>query len=195
MHGHSGPLCLARAPHMEGGREQSRRICVLLQLTAYPRSILELALMLSRFSRVQLFVTPWTVARQAPLSMGFSRQEYWSGLLCSLPGVPLNPGIEPMSLMSPTLAGRFFTIWTTWEAQLESISKNVMTQHTTTRLSLLKLQLYLDYTTKTHDSGSHCGSVMASEAGQEKEGAQVLLESLGHGPGAALLNLGERTKP
>ena len=36
--------------------------------------------MLSRFSRVRLFVTPWTVARQAPLSMGFSRQEYWSGL-------------------------------------------------------------------------------------------------------------------
>ena len=42
--------------------------------------------MLSCISHVQLFVTPWTVARQAPLSMGFSRQEYWSGLLCSLPG-------------------------------------------------------------------------------------------------------------
>ena len=110
MHSHSEPLCLAGAPHMEGGREQSRRICVLLQLTAYPRSILELALMLSHFSRVQLFATPWTVARQAPLSMGFSRQEYWSGFLCSPPGVRLNPGIEPMSLMSPTLAGRFFTI-------------------------------------------------------------------------------------
>ena len=42
--------------------------------------------MLSHFSRVRLFATPWTVARQAPLSMGFSRQEYWSRLPCPLPG-------------------------------------------------------------------------------------------------------------
>ena len=48
-------------------------------------------------SRVRLFVTPWTVARQAPLSMGFSRQEYWSGLpFPSLGDLP-NPGIEPGS--------------------------------------------------------------------------------------------------
>ena len=53
---------------------------------------------------------------QAPLSMGFSRQEYWSGLLCPLPGDLLNPGIEPTSLMSPALADRFFTTSTTWEA-------------------------------------------------------------------------------
>ena len=58
-------------------------------------------------SRVQLYVTPWTVACQAPLSMGFSKQEYWSGLLCPLPGDLPNPGIEPGS---PALAGRFFTI-------------------------------------------------------------------------------------
>ena len=45
------------------------------------------ACMLSRFSRVWLFSTPWTVARQAPLSMGVSRQEYWSGLLCPPPGI------------------------------------------------------------------------------------------------------------
>ena len=61
------------------------------------------------FSCVQLFVTLWTVARQAPLSMGFSRQEYWSGLPCPPPGDLPDPGIEPMSLMSPALAGRFFT--------------------------------------------------------------------------------------
>ena len=59
---------------------------------------------------------PWTVARQAPLSMGFSRQEYWSGLLFPLPGDLPDPGIEPMSLMSPALAGGFFTTGTTWEA-------------------------------------------------------------------------------
>ena len=44
------------------------------------------------------FAAPWTVARQAPLSMGFSRQEYWSGLLCPPPGDLPDPGIEPMSL-------------------------------------------------------------------------------------------------
>ena len=48
-------------------------------------------------SRVRLFVTPWTVARQTSLSMGFSRQEYWSGLPCPPPGDLSNPGIEPRS--------------------------------------------------------------------------------------------------
>ena len=63
----------------------------------------------SMLSQVQLFVTLWIVARQAPLSMGFSRKEYWSGLLFPSPGDLLNPGIEPMSLVSPALAGGFFT--------------------------------------------------------------------------------------
>ena len=57
--------------------------------------------MLSHFSYVQLFVTPWTVVRLAPLSMGFSRQEYWSGLPHPFPGDLPDPGIEPMSFMSP----------------------------------------------------------------------------------------------
>ena len=70
----------------------------------------------SRFSCVWLFVTLWTVACQAPLSKGFSRQEYWSGLPCPPPGDFSNPGMEPESLMSPTLAGRFFTTSATWEA-------------------------------------------------------------------------------
>ena len=48
-------------------------------------------------SRVQLFATPWTIAYQAPLSMGFSRQEYWSGLSFPSPGDLLNPGMEPRS--------------------------------------------------------------------------------------------------
>ena len=49
------------------------------------------------FSCVGLFATPWTVAPQAPLSIGFSRQEYWSGLLCPPPGDLLDPGIKPVS--------------------------------------------------------------------------------------------------
>ena len=55
-----------------------------------------LLLLLSCFSHVPLFVTLWTVARQAPLSMGFSRQEHWSGLPCPPPG-DLEPGIQPRS--------------------------------------------------------------------------------------------------
>ena len=65
--------------------------------------------MLRRFSHVRLTVTPWTAACQAPLSMEFSRQEYWSGLPCPLSGDLPNPGIEPMPLVSPALAGGFFT--------------------------------------------------------------------------------------
>ena len=65
--------------------------------------------MLSNFSCVRLCAHPWTVAHQAPLSMGFPRQEYWSGLPFSSPRELHNPGIEPMSPVSPALAGGFFT--------------------------------------------------------------------------------------
>ena len=64
---------------------------------------------------VQIFATLWTVPCQAPLSMGFSRQEYCSGLPCPPPGDLLHPGI--MSLVSPSLADGFFTTSATWEAQ------------------------------------------------------------------------------
>ena len=73
------------------------------------------ACMLSHFSCVQLCATLCTIARQAPLSMGFPRQEYWSGLPCPPPGDLTDPGIKPTSLMSPALAGRLFTASTTWE--------------------------------------------------------------------------------
>ena len=65
--------------------------------------------MLSRFSYGRLSAIPGTVAHQAPLSMGFSKQEYWSGLPFPSPGDLRDPGIEPVSLMSPTLAGGLFT--------------------------------------------------------------------------------------
>ena len=58
---------------------------------------------------VQLFVTLWTVVHQAPLPMGFFRQEYWSGLPFSTPGDVPDPGIKPASSVSPALAGVFFT--------------------------------------------------------------------------------------
>ena len=64
---------------------------------------------LSRSVVSDSFRTPWTVARQAPLSKGFSRQEDWSGLTFPPPGDLPNPGIKPMSPASPALAGEFFT--------------------------------------------------------------------------------------
>ena len=73
-------------------------------------------------SCVQLPVSLWTVPGWAPLTMEFSRQEYWSGLPFPIPGDLPDPGIEPSSLASPALAGRFFTITTTWEALLMAIA-------------------------------------------------------------------------
>ena len=68
----------------------------------------------------RLFATLWTVALQVPVSMGFSKQEYWSGLPFPPPGDLPDPGIEPMSLTSPALEGRFFTTSATWEATLNA---------------------------------------------------------------------------
>ena len=65
--------------------------------------------MLSCFSHVRLFETQWSAARQAPLPIGSSKQEYWSRLPCPSSGHLPHLGIEPMSLTSPTLAGGFFT--------------------------------------------------------------------------------------
>ena len=59
-------------------------------------------------SHVQLFATPWTVACQAPLSMGYSRQEYWSGFPFPPPGDLSDAGIKPVSPVAPALADRFF---------------------------------------------------------------------------------------
>jgi len=80
--------------------------------------------MLSHFSRVWLFVTLWTVAWQVPLSMGFFRQESWSGLPCPSPRDLPDPGVEPTFLVSPSLAGGLFTISATWEAPMETTYRN-----------------------------------------------------------------------
>ena len=75
-----------------------------------------LCAVLSHCSHVRHFVTPWTAACQTPLSMGFFRQEDWSGLSFPSPGNLPNPGIKPMSLVSLALAGELFTTSATWEA-------------------------------------------------------------------------------
>ena len=63
---------------------------------------------------------PWTVAHQAPLSVAFSRQEYWSGLSFPSPGDLPDPGIKPVSLMSPGSVGRFFIPSASWEAPIHT---------------------------------------------------------------------------
>ena len=92
-------------PHFGAESEKSGLRCL------WARSFLGLPVCVRAqlLDHVQLFVTPWTVACQAPLSIGFSRQEYWSGIPCFPPGGFPNPGIELMSLKSPALAGGFFT--------------------------------------------------------------------------------------
>ena len=69
----------------------------------------------SDVSHIRLFATPWTVAHQPPLSLGFSWQECWSGILFPPPEHLSYPGIEPPSLMSPTLVSRFLTTSATWK--------------------------------------------------------------------------------
>ena len=70
----------------------------------------------SHFSCVRFCASPWTIARQASLSMGFSKQEHWSGWPCPPPRDLPDPGMESVSFKSPASAGRFFTTSTTWEA-------------------------------------------------------------------------------
>ena len=71
-----------------------------------PQKLTECYVVVQSLSHVRLFATPWTVARQPPLSMGFSQQGYWSGLPFPPPGHLPEPGIEPVS---PALSGGFFT--------------------------------------------------------------------------------------
>ena len=92
---------------------------------------------LSRFSRVWLFVTLWVIAHQAPLSMGFSRQEYWSGLPFLPPGDLPHPGIEPKSFTFPTLAGGFFSTSTTWKDCSFPINHDVYNTQNHTEHSLI----------------------------------------------------------
>ena len=97
--GYDGVEKGGRGAVMRGGRERSpqgRVLCAVLSPSVVPDSL------------------PWTVACQAPLSLEFSRQEYWSGLPCPPPGDLPDPGIEPVS---PARVGEFFTTSITWEAQ------------------------------------------------------------------------------
>ena len=109
------------------------------------------ACMPSLFSHVRFFATLWTVTLQAPLSMGFSKQEYWSGLPCPPPGDLLDPGTEPTSRRLPAMAGRFFTISATWEALFYVlVPPNKGEKHGDNKAALYCLSLEVTYTTSSY---------------------------------------------
>ena len=94
-------------------------------------------------SRVLLWATPWPVAHRAPLSMAFSRREPCNGIPFPLPGDRPDPGTEPLSLISPTLADGLFTASATWEApqgMLLSQRKNEAMLSAATRMGLETLR-------------------------------------------------------
>ena len=88
------------------------------------------ARVLSYFSRVQPFVTQWTLVYRPPPSMTFSRQQYWSGLSFPPPGYLPHPWMETPPLMSLALAGRFFTSSTTWEAEVTLVTREMQIKST-----------------------------------------------------------------
>ena len=112
--------CVSQAPPLPSAahpQSQVRLVPGLLLPKRLPWELPRMCAWLSSFSHVQLFATSWTVALQTSLSMGFSRLEYWSVLPCPPPGDLPDPTIERASLMSPELAGEFFTTSASWEAQ------------------------------------------------------------------------------
>ena len=101
----------------------------LLALCPWAHYITSLWLLSSSYlacvlNHVRLFATPWTVARQAPLSTEFPRQEYWNGLLFPTPGNFPNSRTEPASLVSPALVGRFFTTVPSGKSLCDLIGNN-----------------------------------------------------------------------
>ena len=84
-------------------------VCVCVYMHVYSEHVWECMCMLSHSVISKSFEIPWAVAQQDPLFIGFSRQEYWSGLPIPSSGDLPNPGMKPESSVAPTLAGGFFT--------------------------------------------------------------------------------------
>ena len=131
--------------------------------------------LLSCFNRIQLFLTLWTVVHHVPLSMGFSRQEYWSGLPFPSPEDLSNPGIEPVSLTSPALALaiRFFTISATLEARW---MYNTHT-HTHTHIYIYSRILFgnkKEWSTHTGYNIDKPQKIILSERNQTQQGTHMI---------------------
>ena len=108
-------LCIVGRHLLEPSTDMKRPPCVSVTAAHSIHNGSSFCMCGCALSCVRLVSTPWTVVHQAPLSMGLSRQEYWSGLP-SLSGDLSDPGIESVSFMPPGLAGGFFTTSATWEA-------------------------------------------------------------------------------
>ena len=115
-----GPCSLSQ--YLQDGQENTLHVIYFLFFKTFLFCI-GVCMLLSHFSRVRLFATLWTVALHVLLSLGFFRQEHWSGLPCPPPGDLPNPGIEPASHYVPCIAGGFFTTSATWEAQSHRVPK------------------------------------------------------------------------
>ena len=102
--------------------------CFPMEICAqlHPTSIINGGIYVGPLSYVQLFVTPWTVARQAPLSMRFPRQEYCSELPFPSPGDLPKPGTEHASLAAPALTDGLFTMSSTWEGQPRKVKRKIV---------------------------------------------------------------------
>ena len=105
------------------------------------------------------FATPWTIDCQAPLSMGFSRREYWSGLSFPTPGYLPNSGIEPVSPASPALADRFLTTTSTTSVLREKIISS--TRYGPMRWSLMKA---VPMELKKREKGGEVASVIRAQS-------------------------------
>ena len=98
--------------------------------------------MLSHFSHAQLFATPRITAHHAPLSLEFSREEYWSALPCPPQGDLPSPGMELTSLTSPALADGFFTTSVTWKVTKFIVSYKQLSEKHGRLFSLLPMLLH-----------------------------------------------------
>ena len=97
------------------------------------------------------------IARQAPLSMEFSRQEYWRQLPFPSPGVLLNPEVKLMSLAAPTLSGRFFTIGANWEAEFALYSCKIWRASLSLSVSFSLSHIYIYIASVMSKSLQPCG--------------------------------------
>ena len=119
--------------------------------------------MLSRFSCVRLFVTLWITALQAPLTMGFSRQNYWSGLPFPSPGDLPYPKTEPMSLASPALPGGLFTTSSTLLFSCSVVSDSLQ-PHRLQHARLLCTSLSPGVSSDPHPLSQWCYVTISSSA-------------------------------
>ena len=121
--------------------ESKGSVCVCVCVCARAR-------VCAKLLHIQLFATPWTVAHQSPLSMGFSRQEYWSGLPFPAPGNLPNPGIEPASVASPALQADSLPL-SHWGSPTSSLSR-IYSLLTQPHLHLVQLHHGLDQRSLSH---------------------------------------------